>query len=342
MKEISDLHAWFLAHKRDFPWRKEKTPYRVWISEIMLQQTRASVVISYFERWMTLFPTVEKLAEAPIEEVIKAWEGLGYYSRARNIQAAAKMIIAEFGKQIPSSAEELTRLPGLGPYTIGAILGFGFHQRAAAVDGNVSRVLARYFLIEEDISKQKTKKKIAEWTEKILDLKEPWVTAEALIELGASLCVRTPRCVDCPLQNGCGGFRTGKAELLPIKAAPVATTELFRLVFVAQAEGEVLVKKGAQGQVMADLYEFPYTEISYRPGVLRAKECPFWADSQSIVKLSPVKQSFTRYLAHLFPYYLQLNKKVTTPGYSWVPVAQLPHLPFSSGHRKILKNWMVL
>ena len=143
-QEIGNLHAWFEENKRDFPWRKEPTPYHVLVSEIMLQQTRASVVIPYFEKWMRRFPSVQALAEADLDEVIKLWEGLGYYSRARNLYAAAVQIEREFGGKIPDSKEELSRIRGLGPYTVGALLSFGFNKRAVAVDGNVTRVLALF------------------------------------------------------------------------------------------------------------------------------------------------------------------------------------------------------
>ena len=187
------LLEWFEANKRVFPWREHPTPYRVWISEVMLQQTRAQVVVSYFDRWMKRFPNVEALAAAPIEEVIKIWEGLGYYSRARNLHKGAQEIVRKHGGRIPNTREALLELPGLGPYTAGAILSFGFHQRATAVDGNVLRVLSRFGWIAEDIGKIAARRKIEALAESLLDEKKPWVSAEALIELGATICLPQPR-----------------------------------------------------------------------------------------------------------------------------------------------------
>jgi A/G-specific adenine glycosylase len=212
---MRELNSWFLENRRELPWRIDPTPYRVWISEVMLQQTRASVVIPYFERWMTLFPDVAALAAAPIERVIKTWEGLGYYSRARNLHRGAQQMVESFGGEVPSDREALMSIKGLGPYTIGAILSFGFQKRAAAVDGNVTRVLARYFSIEENVGRQSVKRLIGEKAEAILDEREPWVTAEALIELGATVCTPKPFCELCPLQKSCLG--KDKAESLPIK-----------------------------------------------------------------------------------------------------------------------------
>ena len=254
---MRDLHDWFGETQREFPWRVERTPYKVWVSEVMLQQTRASVAIPYFQRWLKLFPDVRSLANASPEQVIKAWEGLGYYSRARNLHAGAKQIMEQFGGKIPSNREALESIKGLGPYTVGAILSFGFHQRAPAVDGNVTRALSRYFLIEENVSKQKTKRLIEEKAAGILDEKEPWVTAEALIELGAMICLPKPQCAACPLRKNCRAFHEGRAESLPIKNREEKTTELWRAVILIIADGKVLLRKGKAGKVMADLYEFP-------------------------------------------------------------------------------------
>ena len=148
---MEKLHEWFQENQRSFPWRQAPTPYQVWISEVMLQQTRAIVVIDYFNRWMKAFPDIFSLTRATLEEVIKAWEGLGYYSRARNMHKAAELIVKRWNGQLPDQREDLEDIPGLGPYTIGAILAFGFHQKAVALDGNVLRVLSRYFCIEENI-----------------------------------------------------------------------------------------------------------------------------------------------------------------------------------------------
>lgn len=215
--DTASLKRWFQSTKRDLPWRCSPSPYVVWIAEIMLQQTQVSVVEPYFLRWMQQFPSIATLARATREEVIKAWEGLGYYSRARHIHAAAQYLMEKHEGKLPSRREDLEKVKGLGPYTVGAILSFAFHQKAAAVDGNVIRVLSRYFCVEDDVGKSGTKKQIWELAEKLLPDHEPWVVVEGLIELGATVCLKRPKCAECPINKSCLGFREGKQFSLPKK-----------------------------------------------------------------------------------------------------------------------------
>jgi A/G-specific adenine glycosylase len=338
VQEIFNLHAWFEANKRDFPWRKEPNPYHVFVSEIMLQQTRASVVIPYFERWIERFPTVQALAEANLDEVIKLWEGLGYYSRARNLHMAALQINREFGGKIPDSKEQLSQIRGLGPYTVGALLSFGFKKKAAAVDGNVTRVLARYFLVEENVGTARAKRRIQEFAETMLDLEKPWVTAEALIELGACLCTAAkPQCEECPLRSGCRALQTGKMEALPIKQAPKKTVLLHRAVFIVESEGFILVRKEKKGRVMADLYELPYFEKTDESIQLCLKK--EWGLTGDMTKIQgTVKHSFTCHVATLYPYHVRLQEKKEISDFDWKRIEELHTIPFSSGHRKILQQ----
>jgi len=302
---------------------------------VMLQQTRAVVVISYFKRWMALFPSIQTLAEAPLEQVIKAWEGLGYYSRARFLHQAAQQIMREFGGALPNNREGLMRIKGLGPYTVGAILSFGFYQRAAAIDGNVTRVLSRYFQIEEPIHTSRAKKQLELRGEAILDAKEPWITAEALIELGAEVCRPVPRCGECPLRGSCQALRSGCATELPIKPARAETIHLKRMVACIESGGYMLVSKGSPGRVMADLYEFPYFEADDLCAAVAEK---FGLATYPIAALAEVRHSFTRYIAHLFPIHLAALERPILPPFEWVAKEQLRQLPFSSGHKKILEN----
>lgn len=333
------LEDWFRANKRSFPWRENPTPYRVWISEVMLQQTRASVVIPYFERWMTLFPTVADLAAAPIEHVIKVWEGLGYYSRARNLHAASKIIVQTHEGNLPSSKEKLSALPGLGPYTVGAILSFGFKQKACAIDGNVARVISRFAWIDVEISKLTSKRKVEAVVNDLLHESVPWVTMEALIELGATICTPQPLCNLCPLQKTCAAHARGLPTALPIKVIPPKIQKIARGVAVIEAVGQVLLRKNAEDTLMGDLWEFPYFEDAVT----------FQQIEQSVKKLLSRKpllfkhigvfeHSFTRYSARLFTYQIRYSNPVPVDGYVWIPISRLGQLPFSSGHRKIVKR----
>jgi A/G-specific adenine glycosylase len=339
--DAKSLQAWFLENRRDLPWREDPTPYRVWISEVMLQQTRASVVIPYFERWMNHFPTINILAQASIEEVIKLWEGLGYYSRARNIHEAAKFLVERHGGQLPSDPHSLLEIRGLGPYTVGAIRSFAFHQKAAAVDGNVVRVLTRYFGIKDEVTKPSTLKKIWGHAEEILPDNEPWLVTEGLIELGASICGKIPRCPECPLRHGCVA-RGGGPEFvasLPYKEKKIKITPIYRVLFLLSYQDRYLVGQVEEGKIMAGLYEFPYLELpssEINQNVIEQHLSTLGLSFRFIKSLSPISHTFTRFKATLFPVICEIDQPISIPNYEWVDKFEFEKLPFSSGHRKVL------
>lgn len=340
--EVLNLKQWFLLQKRDLPWRNNASPYAVWVSEVMLQQTQVAVVIPYFTRWMERFPTIPILAKTPIEEVLKAWEGLGYYSRARNLHEGARYVVDRHAGELPTTGAELKKIKGLGPYTVGAILNFAFHQRAAAVDGNVLRVLARYYCLDDDICKPKTVKKIQNLAYGLLPEQEPWLVSEALIELGATICSRQPKCLQCPLKASCKGFLTGRSQELPIKSAKSVTHSLFRTVAIVICQDHVLINQREQGKVMADLFEFPYFEMigpeeSLTQQQKRVKK-GLNINAQWQQTLPEVKHSFTKYRALLFPQLYIAKTLEKIEGFEWHPLDSLHQLPFSSGHRRILAN----
>ncbi len=328
--DILALKAWFNKHKRDLPWRSNPTPYRVWISEVMLQQTQASVVVGYFEKWMRLFPTIHALAAASLDEVIKAWEGLGYYARVRHVHAAARELVAKKNGELPCKREELEEIKGLGPYTIGAILSFAFHQKAAAVDGNVARVLSRYFLIEEDISTSAIKQRLQGLAERHLPDTEPWLVMEGLIELGARVCQRVPQCSLCPLQKGCLGLQKGRADLLPMKGKRPSTTLLKRHVALIETKEEILLQRASYGTIMGGLYEFPYFDEAIGEDFLGLK-------LTFVRNLPKVQHSFTRFRAELYPSLWLVLEQSPVPGYQWMAKKEIGLLPFSAGHRRLLK-----
>jgi len=336
------LKKWFLREKRELPWRQNPNPYSIWVSEVMLQQTRVSVVIPYFERWMTLFPTIEALARSPLDKVIKAWEGLGYYSRARNLHEGARYVLEHYNGKLPEHEDDLKKIKGLGPYTIGAIRSFAFKQKAPAVDGNVIRVLSRFFLVEEDTSKPKTIKKLWELASSILPEEEPWIVNEALIELGATLCARKPKCSDCPLRKGCKAYEQGLAEKIPFKSAKVKTEHLHRAVAVVIADGKLLVRRGKKGEIMSDLHEFPYIKCSTNriDGLDFTKKIrrEFGLTVALEKELKETAHSFTRYQVQLFPALFYCKKSVEIPGYQWLSLSELDSLAFSSGHRRIFEE----
>lgn len=314
----------------------------------MLQQTQVAVVIPYFERWMSLFPSIACLAAAESDQVIKAWEGLGYYSRARNLHSAAKQIIERHGGELPQTEHELLLIKGLGPYTVGAIRAFAFKQKAAAVDGNVIRVLARHDLIEDDVSKSRI---ISQLRTRVLDIlpdAEPWIVSEALIELGATVCSRKPQCSLCPLRGSCQAHAKDKAHTLPNKGKRVIVETLYRSVaLIMSFDDQILVRRCAQSEIMQDLHEFPALALEHptdEPTQLHAQWSEHWSQLGSplaltfIRALAPVKHSYTRYRVTLFPKVFRSDSTPDIAGFFWTPIRRLPDLAFSSGHRQLLPN----
>lgn len=342
MKPVIDVYSlkkWFASEMRDLPWRMQKDPYAIWISEVMLQQTQVSVVIPYFLNWMDRFPTVRHLADAPLDEVIKMWEGLGYYSRARNLHEAAKDLIVRFGGNLPNREEELKTIKGLGPYTVGAILSFAFHQKKAAVDGNVIRVLTRYFGIKDDIAKPSTVTKLRLLAQEILPDDESWIVNEALIELGATICQRKSRCLTCPLKKSCKGFQQGIVDQLPAKSKKIKIEHLQRSVAVIQCGSSFLVSRGEKGKVMSDLYEFPYFELAqdqFCSKELKKKVKELYSLQVTENKHLPeISHGFTRYQVKLYPVLFLCKTPKEIEGFQWLSKEALQKLAFSSGHRKI-------
>jgi len=338
------LRQWFEENQRDLPWRRRTTPYEIWVSEVMLQQTQATVVIPYFLRWMEKFPTIKALANASEKEVIKAWEGLGYYARARHLHAGAKWVMEHYFGKLPSNEEELSRVKGLGPYTVGAIRSFAFHQKAPAVDGNVARVVARLYAMKVDVTSSVglnlLRRKVAEF----LPDSKPWVIMEALIELGALVCTKIPQCEKCPLQQQCLAYQEGKEKELPRRGKKVQYKVLKRFVAVIHTGDQWLIRREKRRQVMQGLWEFPYfeweeTSLSLKQRKKAIEEllsitCAFEKE------LDLVHHSFTRFRVQLFPSKWHCTKPVKVEGYEWMNSEAIKDLAFSAGHRRISKQVM--
>ena len=335
---VENLIQWFLKNARVFPWREEKSPYKVWVSEVMLQQTVAKVVVPYFNKWMKKFPDIHSLAEASLQQVIKNWEGLGFYSRARRLHKAAKEIVDLYDGKLPTDGKELQKIQGLGPYTVGAILSFAYHQRAVAIDGNVIRVISRLYAITDDVTKTKTKKLIAKFVDSMLPEKKPYIVMEALIELGALVCRPKPYCKNCPMKQSCKALADGSIEKIPVKPKREKVIELDRDVLIFEFEGHYLLKKEQdQKKVMADLYEFPYFDKS--EGTLKQQVlAKFITPPKKLKEHDKLSHSFTKYKACLKPSHYICYDKPQILNYKWIKKSELPKLSFSSGHRKILKS----
>lgn len=260
----SQLLHWYALHFRPLPWRQKPTPYHVWVSEIMLQQTRIEAVLPYYRRFVEALPTIADLAEAPSEVLLKLWEGLGYYSRVRNMQKAAQRIMSEYGGELPADYDALLALPGIGPYTAGAIASIAFNIPVPAVDGNVMRVLARLTADDTDVLSTAGKNRFTALAWEMVPEREAGRYNQALMELGETVCVPNgpPKCHCCPLSYLCEGLRLGCAEQLPIRVKKVkrrVEQRQIALVCVETVPRSVLLHKRADSGLLAGLWELPNT-----------------------------------------------------------------------------------
>lgn len=306
------LTGWYRENARALPWRENPSPYRIWISEIMLQQTRIEAVKPYFDRFLTALPDVRALAEASEETVLKLWEGLGYYSRARNLQKAARLCVEQYGGELPRSYRELLELPGIGNYTAGAIASIAWGERVPAVDGNVLRVLARLCANGEDITKQPVKRAAEQLLLETLPEEKPGDFNEGIMELGETVCLPNgaPLCMLCPLREYCLAFEQGNTEEYPVKAAKKPRRIEERTVFLIEIGRRVAIRKRPDTGLLAGLYELPAME-----GHLSAEEVDHWLQSQqasalSVEPLKKAKHIFSHVEWHMVGYRVRLEKEL--------------------------------
>lgn len=258
------LLAWYDENKRDLPWRRSKNPYHIWVSEVMLQQTRVDTVIPYYERFLERFPTVESLANAPEERLLKAWEGLGYYSRVRNMQVAAQQIMNEFNGEFPSTYEGISSLKGIGPYTAGAISSIAFNLPQPAVDGNVMRVLARLFEVNHDIGNPSNRKIFQAMMEILIDPDRPGDFNQALMDLGSDIeAPVNPRPQDSPVKDFSAAFLHGTMDRYPIKAPKKKPIPIYlKALVVSNEKGQFLLEKNESEKLLAGFWHFPLIEVN--------------------------------------------------------------------------------
>ena len=258
------LLAWYEENKRDLPWRRSKNPYHIWVSEIMLQQTRVDTVIPYYERFLDWFPTVEALANAPEQRLLKAWEGLGYYSRVRNMQVAAQQIMNEFNGEFPSTYEGILSLKGIGPYTAGAISSIAFNLPQPAVDGNVMRVLARLFEVNHDIGNPSNRKIFQAMMEILIDPDRPGDFNQALMDLGSDIeAPVNPRPQDSPVKEFSAAYQHGTMDRYPIKAPKKKPIPIYlNALVVSNEKGQFLLEKNESEKLLAGFWHFPLIEVN--------------------------------------------------------------------------------
>lgn len=262
MEFSNSLIKWYLQNKRDLPWRNTVNPYPIWLSEIMLQQTRVAQGLPYFMAFMEAFPTVFDLANAEEEQVLKLWQGLGYYSRARNLHATAKYIATELKGDFPPNYNQLLQLKGVGEYTAAAIASFAYNEPVAVVDGNVFRVLSRYFNMDNDISDGKTKKEFQILAQQLLPKAKAALFNQAIMEFGALQCVpKNPDCGNCIFSSSCAGLQHKKVNILPVKSKKTkVTNKFFNYLILKDIQGNFVVQKREGKGIWENLYEFTLIE----------------------------------------------------------------------------------
>ncbi len=302
------LLLWYACSKRDLPWRRTRDPYSIWISEIMLQQTRVEAVKPYYERFLNTCPDVAALAALPEEQLLKLWEGLGYYSRARNLQKAARTVMSEHGGKLPRTYEELRRLAGIGDYTAGAIASIAYDLPVPAVDGNVLRVLSRFVGSYDDISLPQTKNKLREALIPVIPAPAGDFN-QALIELGATVCVPNgaPKCEECPLRSGCVAAREELTSVLPIKAPKKPRrVEERTVLLIRDGDRTALHKRGAKG-LLAGLFELPNTEGHLEEREVLAHIRSLGFEPLRVERLEDAKHIFTHIEWHMIAYSVRIT-----------------------------------
>jgi A/G-specific adenine glycosylase len=331
------LIAWFRENKRDLPWRRTHDPYAIWISEVMLQQTQVKMVIPYWERWMRELPTVAKLAKANPDRVLKLWEGLGYYSRARNLQKAAQLIIANHGGDFPREFERILDLPGIGRYTAGAIASIAFGLPTPIVDGNVARVLTRYLGIRGDPQDRQTNAALWDTAEKVVkaahDANACGDLNEALMELGATVCVpKQSACGKCPVRSRCFAFKNDKVHELPeVAARAPSKVRIFRAALIHRQDG-VWMRCRPTGVVNAGFWELPNVE-AFGESPHDTFLAMFPGENIQLRRLCDVKHTITRYRM-----VLEVFDRFSNPpsGCKFLCKKDLNRLPLVNAHRKVL------
>jgi A/G-specific adenine glycosylase len=348
LTEISRrLLEWYRLQARKLPWRGQSNPYATWVSEIMLQQTRVDTVMPYFQRWMERFPTLEKLAAASEQEVLSAWEGLGYYSRARNLHKAAQQVMAEYHGEIPGERAALERLPGIGRYTAGAICSIAFGQDEAALDGNIRRVLSRLFDVEEPAYSGAGQRRLWELARQNLPNGQAGDYNQALMDLGASLCApHNPACLVCPLAELCQARQLGKQEELPVLKARPPIPHYTVTAAVIQRDHQVMIARRPAKGLLGGLWEFPGGKVEageeLPDGLTREIREELGTEILVGEAFGVYEHAYTHFKVTLHAFMCVLNGQEPQPleasELRWVEPPELAHFPMGKIDRQIARR----
>lgn len=350
-KCVRALLSWFSTNARDLPWRRTRDPYAIWISEVMLQQTQVATVVPYWERWMARLPTLSDLASAPPDKVLKLWEGLGYYNRARNLQSAAAMIVNEHNGRFPQTLAALLDLPGIGRYTAGAICSIAYNQPTPILDGNVIRLLTRLFGIDGNPKAKATNDRLWIMAEELVQTAAQNQSNcsnlnQSLMEMGALICTPdNPSCESCPVRRWCVAHRDGRIGELPDLGPRTKTTARHFMAFIVEHEGRILVRQRPASGINAGLWEFPTAQTNgappTQPLLIRA-----FAKAQLSFSMTRaeswfrIRRSVTRYrdTIEVFRARIASGKMPSEKSRRWFALNKLDELAFTGAHRKILNR----
>ena len=336
---------WYRKNKRDLPWRRTTDPYAIWVSEIMLQQTQVATVIPYYKNFLKFFPSVRDLAKSDLSKVLKVWEGLGYYSRARNLHRASQIVSNHYHGEIPDQLKDLRTLPGIGRYTAGAILSIAFNKEAPVLDGNVKRVLSRLFAIADSPVRGQTEGLLWHLSESLLPKGHASSFNQGLMDLGAMLCTpKEPRCSQCPLRDLCKGMASGDPERFPTKGLKKKIPHIEAVSAVILKNGRVLLQQRPPEGLLGGLWEFPNWKIEEkkrtRPRLrLRLRSYIKKEVGLNVEVKGPVgtfQQTYSHFKLTLHTYYCQ-SRDAKKKG-KWVPIKNLPRFPMSRIHRRIAEK----
>ena len=342
------LH-WFTENGRDLPWRRTYLPYHIWVSEIMLQQTQMDRVVVYFNRWLDRFPDIASLAEAREQEVLLLWEGLGYYSRARNLLKTAELLCSRHGGALPEDHGALLQLPGIGRYTAGAIMSLAFNSHHPIVDANVERLFARLFNLAEPVKEKHTHALIWHKATELIPKGKARFFNQALMELGALVCLpRSPHCDACPIHDHCEAFAQGMVGERPVAGKPRKIIPITMVSGVLHHQGKIYIQKRLADDVWPNLWEFPSgrMEVGETPeeALVREYEEETGFAVHELKKITTINHSFTRYRVTLHCYHCRLRGNATEPvlhaaqEYRWAAPHELDNFAFPAPHRRLIKR----
>ena len=339
------LLAWYRQHQRQLPWRESQDVYPIWVSEVMLQQTQVQTVVPYFLRFMAAFPTLEELARADTQDLLRCWAGLGYYSRARNLRQAARILVREHGGEFPRSYREALRLPGIGPYTAAAILSIAFDQPLLALDGNVVRVLARLFRLEGDPARSPVQGMLAAAGQQLLPAHRPGEFNQALMELGATVCLpRNPRCLLCPWSSHCEALKSGVQDRLPEKGKRPDTRLSRQAAAVIRHRGRFLIRRRSGARLLQDMWEFPGGEFKRSDlahSLVKQIQGEFALSVRLGSPLTTIKHAVTNRRITLTVYEARLKPPLpptlSIPDARWIWLSQAGRYPLTAAASRIVQ-----